>query len=133
MERGCFSRSGSHVLGRRFWLLGRLRWRSDALKLTHPTLVWYALNSHVHRLVVTKKGWTESNEAGDFIEQGEWPRQMKRAVRFSLNKHFELSFENRQNITITYKVRARPHDPSFRLLLFLLMSPLCVCSQLVRL
>ena len=86
----------------------------------------------MHRLVVTKKGWTESNEAGDFIEQGEWPRQTKRTVRFSLNKYFELSFENRQNITITYKVRTSTR-PSFRLLPFLLMSPLCVCSQLVRL
>jgi hypothetical protein len=87
--------------------------RSAALALTHPSLTCCALNLPVHRLVVTKKGWTESNEAGDFIEQGEWPRQTKRAVRFSLNKHFELCFENRQNITITYKVRARPHFRGF--------------------
>jgi hypothetical protein len=61
------------------------------------------------RLVVTKKGWTESNEGGDFIEQGEWPRESKRAVRFALNNNFELSFADRQNITITYTVRTPLH------------------------
>jgi len=63
------------------------------------------------RLVVTKMGWTQSNEKGDFIEKGDWPRDAGHGtLTFQLNKCFTFSFTDRQTISVVYSADGAKHE-----------------------
>ena len=62
-----------------------------------------------NRLVVTKRGWTQSNEQGDYVAKGEWPRENGSEIKFQMNKCFSFSFKDRQNMTVFFSVRALSH------------------------
>uniref|UniRef100_A0A7S0R159 FAM194 C-terminal domain-containing protein n=1 Tax=Pyramimonas obovata TaxID=1411642 RepID=A0A7S0R159_9CHLO len=62
------------------------------------------------RLVVTKRGWTQSDEKGDYVAKGEWPRENGSEIRFQLNKCFTFIFKDRQNMTVIYSADGATHE-----------------------